>query len=280
MALVNALGEVVEKYGGKMILNTAIEKIIVEDNKVNGVIAPDGKTYEAEVVIASGGAKELFLELVGKDLLPKEYLEKHISPLFTTESVFMVHLGVDYDPSIHQNGAALSYYYLTYDVDHGIEYCMEGNYHKGEHGFVVYIPSKHSPEMAPPGHHAVTIYTIAPNFPKNIDWEKDKDRLAEKLLEIAEKLIPGLREHEKTRYIITPNDFRKITHLNKHAFGGTVPHMKVPPPPHETPIEGLWFVGAQSENFGGVTGAMTGAEKVVKQILKGPDTAKKSNIYI
>jgi hypothetical protein len=30
----------------------------------------------------------------------------------------------------------------------------------------------------------------------------------------------------------------------------------------------LWFVGAQSETFGGVAGCLTGAENVVRQMLK------------
>jgi phytoene dehydrogenase-like protein len=56
--------------------------------------------------------------------------------------------------------------------------------------------------------------------------------------------------------------------LKNHAFGGTVPHIKIPPPPHKTPIENLWFIGAQSQTYGGVTGALFGAENVVNIILK------------
>ena len=58
-----------------------------------------------------------------------------------------------------------------------------------------------------------------------------------------------------------------VTALEQHAFGGCVPHVKIAPPPHETPVPGLWFVGAQSEVYGGVAGAMTGSKRVVERIL-------------
>ena len=67
---------------------------------------------------------------------------------------------------------------------------------------------------------------------------------------------------------MTPEDFKKRSHLKYHAFGGTVPHLTIAPPSHRTPIEGLWFVGAQSETYGGVVGTITGAENVVKMLLK------------
>jgi len=272
--LVNALADVIVSNGGEIITNTAVTKIFIEQNVVKGVNTSKNKRYEADLIIASGGAKELFLELVGEENLPDEYIQKYVKDLFTTESVFMIHLGVDYDPSIHQNGAALCYYYLTYDIEKAIEECQKGIYHEGNDGFLVYIPSIHSPEMAPPGHHAVTIYTIAPNEPINGTWSDNKEEWAEKLLEIAEKFLPDLRKHEKTKIILTPNDFKKRTYLTHHAFGGTVPHLKIPPPKHETPIEGLWFVGAQSETFGGVTGVMIGAQNVVNRILKTTSSTK------
>jgi phytoene dehydrogenase-like protein len=39
------------------------------------------------------------------------------------------------------------------------------------------------------------------------------------------------------------------------------------PPSHKTPVDGLWFIGAQSESGGGVVNVMTGAKKAVRQIL-------------
>jgi phytoene dehydrogenase-like protein len=275
-SLVNALSGYIEENGGRIVTNTAVNKINIENEKVRSVLLSNNMEVEVDLVFASGGAKELFLELVGSEYLPHEFIDTYINPLYTTESVFMVHLGVDYDPSVYQNDAALCYYYFTYDIDGSIEECKKGIYHKGKDGLLIYIPSKHSPSMAPSGHHAVTVYTIAPNNPTNGSWKENKEEWAESLLDLAEMHIPGLREHTKTKIIITPEDFRKRSNLQFHAFGGSVPHLKVPPPQHKTPIKGLWFVGAQSENFGGVVTGMVGAENTVKMLLEEETVTKQT----
>ncbi len=275
-SLVTALAGFIVEKGGKILTNITINKINIEEECIKSVLLSNHEEVEVDLVCASGGAKELFLNLVGSKHLTQDFINTYIDPLFTTESVFMVHLGVDYDPSIYQNDAALCYYYFTYDINRSIGECKKGIYHEGKDGLLIYIPSKHSPDMAPPGHQAVTVYTIAPNIPTNGSWKENKDEWAEKLLDLAEKFIPGLREHAKTKIILTPEDFKKRTHLKQHAFGGTVPHLKVPPPQHKTPIKGLWFIGAQSENFGGVVTGMVGAENTVKMILKEETVTKQT----
>ena len=259
--LVNALAESVTKNGGEIRTGTAVKKIIIENKKAVGVILGDGARIDADVVIASGGAQELFLDMVGREHLREDFLTRHVDGISVTDSAFMVHLGVDFDPTVWQHGAPLCYYYMTYDI--------QKIYHEGRDGFLVYCLSANAPKMAPEGHHAVTVYTIAPNFPTNGSWSADKERWADTLIEHAEKFIPGLRKHTKTRVIITPEDFRLRTHLKRHAFGGCTPRIGYAPPTHRTPIEGLWLVGAQSENFGGVAPNIIGANETIKQVLKG-----------
>jgi phytoene dehydrogenase-like protein len=268
-SLVNALARSVTQKGGVIRTGVAVKKIVMEGGKVKGAILSDGTRVPADAVIASGGAQELFLDLVGREHLKEDFLATYVDGISVTDSAFMVHLGVDFDPTVHQHGAPLCYYYMTYDIHGCIEELESNVYHEGRDGFLVYCLSAHSPEMAPPGHHAVTVYTIAPNFPTNGSWSKDKEHWADKLVEHAEKFIPGLRKHTKTRVIITPEDFRRRTHLKRHAFGGCTPRIGYNPPTHRTPIEGLWLVGAQSENFGGVAPGIIGAGATVKQILKG-----------
>ena len=130
------------------------------------------------------------------------------------------------------------------------------------------MPSLHSPSMAPSGQYAVTIYTVAPDKLAEGSWSSRREEMSDKLVEVAERHIPGLRQHTKTRLILTPEDFRLRTHLKHHSFGGVPPVMGNKPPTHKTPIQGLWFIGAQSESGGGVVNVMTGAQKAVGQILK------------
>jgi phytoene dehydrogenase-like protein len=266
-ALVDALAAAVTENGGEIRPGTGVRRILISDGRVVGLSLGNGSREGVDAVVASGGAREVFCDLIGREHLPKRFLSDHVDGLPVTSSVLMVHLGVDCDPSVHQNGQALCYYYETYEIDRCIREIQANVYHEGRDGWVLYIPSKHSPEMAPPGKHAVTVYTVAPHAPVNGSWAERGEEWADALLECAETYVPGLRQHAVTRVVLTPEDFSRRTHLAVHAFGGCPPRIDRTPPRHRTPIRGLWFVGAQSEAFGGVTGAMTSARKAVGMML-------------
>jgi phytoene dehydrogenase-like protein len=266
-SLVDAVMGVVLEHGGKILTSTEVRRILVENGRVKGVQLADGQVEPADIVLASGGMKEVFFDLVGKEHLPSE-LVTQIEANRLMESVLMVQLGIDFDPTPYQQ-AALCYYYLTHDLEGAVQHLRSGFYHEGKEGFLVYVPSLHSPSLAPSGKYAVTVYTVAPDTLAEGSWRERKEELADKLVAEAERYIPGLRQHTLTRIVLTPEDYRLRTHQKHHSFGGVPPVMGNKPPAHKTPIRGLWFIGAQSESGGGVQNVMLGAQKVAKRILKG-----------
>jgi len=265
--LVDAALGVILEHGGKLLTNTTIQNIAVEGGRAKGVVMADGRFEASDVVLASGGMREVFFGLVGRDRLPAELIAQ-IENNRLMESVLMVHLGIDFDPSPHQP-AALCYYYKTEDLEAAVQRLRTGDYHEGKEGFLIYVPSLHSASLAPPGHHAVTIYTVAPDKLAEGSWSARREELADMLVAEAEHHIPGLRQHTKTRLILTPEDFRARVHQEHHSFGGVPPVIGNKPPAHKTPIAGLWFIGAQSESQGGVMNVMVGAQKVAREILQG-----------
>ena len=264
--IVDAVAGAVLDKGGKIITNTAVKKIVIENGRVKGVELADGRFEAADQVLASGGMREVFFDMVGKENLPAE-LVSQIESIRLMESVHMVQLGIDFDPTPCQP-SSLCYYYYTYDLEGAVKRLRSGDYHEGKDGLLIYVPSLHSPSMAPSRHYAVTIYTVAPDTLAEGSWNSRREELSDRLVEVAERHIPGLRQHTKTRLIITPEDFRLRTHLKHHSFGGVPPVIGNKAPSHKTPIRGLWFIGAQSESGGGVVNVMTGAQKTVRQILQ------------
>jgi len=264
-SLVKAVMGVVLAHGGKVLTGARVRRIVVENGRATGVELSDGKIESADLVLASGGMREVFFDLVGREKLPAE-LVAQIEANRMMESVLMVQLGIDFDPTPYQP-AALCYYYNTYDLESSVKRLRSGDYHEGKEGLLIYVPSLHSPSLAPAGHHAVTIYTVAPDTLSEGTWTERREELADKLVAEAERHVPGLRQHAKTRMILTPEDFRLRTAQKHHSFGGVPPVIGNKPPAHKTPIEGLWFIGAQSESGGGVLNVMTGAQKAVRQIL-------------
>ena len=264
--MVDAVLGVITRHGGKVITNTEVKRILIENGRASGVELADGQRVGADVVLASGGMREVFFDLEGQEHLPADWIAQ-VDCNRLMESVLMVHLGIDFDPTPYQP-AALCYYYNTYDLDGAVKKLRTGYYHEGKEGLLIYVPSLHSPSMAPAGRQAVTIYTVAPDRLAEGSWASRREELADQLVAEAEKYIPGLREHTLTRMILTPDDFRQRTHLKHHSFGGVPPIMGNKPPAHKTPIPGLWFIGAQSESTGGVMNVMVGAQKVARQIIR------------
>jgi phytoene dehydrogenase-like protein len=264
--LVTAVADVITKNRGQLHTGIAVRRILVEGGRARGVELASGKRREADLILVTGAARDCFFKLVGRDLLPPDFAAA-VDDVPLMESVLMVHLGVDMDPTRYQ-AVPLIYYYQTYDLESGIGRTRRGDYHEGKDGFLLYIPSLHSPSMAPSGQHAITIYTIAPNRLEG-GWNARRQEMVDKLLDEAEKVMPGLREHAKVTVSLTPVDFAERTHqVDHHSFGGVCPVMGKSGAPHRTPIDGLWFLGAQSETAGGVAGVTVGARTAVNKIRK------------
>jgi phytoene dehydrogenase-like protein len=121
---------------------------------------------------------------------------------------------------------------------------------------------------APSGSHAMTLYTICPDTLREGDWDERKEEYADKPVACAERHIPGLAEHTQVRGIATPKDFWARTHLDRHAFGGIAPVIGSRRVPHDTPLAGLWFVGAQSESGGRVNNVVPEAFRTAKRVAE------------
>jgi phytoene dehydrogenase-like protein len=260
-SLVKAARDALAAAGGVVRTSATVTRITTEGGKVTGIVV-DGRNEPADLVVSTAGARETFYDLLGADQLPAGY-RAVVDGQVQMESVFMVHLGLSREPA---QPAALCYYYGRYDVEKGVHDIRAGRYHDGADGFLIYIPSRHSPEMAPPGCAAVTIYTVAPNVIQGADWEEGKERYADHLVACAEKHLPGLAAATMTRVIVTPADFRRRVRQRHHSFGGIAPVKDRPNPGYRTPIAGLWFAGSQSQSSGGVLGVMKGARAMVREM--------------
>ena len=261
--LPEALAECILSHGGTILYDTVAERVLIEDGHVTGVRLTDGRELSADFVTGCGSAKDFFENAVGLENLDEKYREilKNYRPM---EAVLMVHLGVDFDPLRYQK-AATCYYYGSYDLHAATERLRTGVYHEGRDGLLITVPSAHAPEFAPEGCSCVTIYTVCPDTLINESWSECGEKYADQLITLAEKHLPGLREHIVTKKIMTAEDFREMTHMRKCSFGGVVPVSGLQNPTHKTPVKGLYFLGQQSENAGGVSAVVFGARDAYRQ---------------
>lgn len=261
--LPEALADYITAHGGKFHYGTVVEKVLISDGKTTGIRLSDGTEVAADMVVGCGAGKDFFEKTVGLAHLNDAYREV-LSTFRPMEAVFMLHLGVDYDPMEYMK-SSLYYCYGMYDLHAATEKLRSGDYHGGDDGYLIFVPSYHAPEFAPEGKHCVTIYTVAPDRLNEGSWEDVKQKYAERMIRLAERQLPDLSKHITTMKIMTAEDYRVYTHMEKSSFGGVVPIWNQKNPPHVTPVAGLYFVGQQSENAGGVGAVILGAKSAYEK---------------
>jgi phytoene dehydrogenase-like protein len=253
-------------HGGTIIYGTLVEKVLIQNGTATGVRLADGTEIAADMVVGCGAGKDFFEKCVGLNHLSAEY-RNILSSYRPMEAVFMVHLGIDYDPMEYLR-SPLTYCYGMYDLSAATEKLRTQIYHGGDDGYLIYVPSYHARDFAPEGKHCLTLYTVCPDTLAEDSWENVKDQYADRLITLAESHLPGLKNHIVTRKIMTAVDYRKFTHMKKSSFGGVVPIMGQKNPPHLTSVKNLYFVGQQSENGGGVGAVMMGAKSAWEKSQK------------
>ncbi|BBA96785.1 putative phytoene dehydrogenase [Actinacidiphila reveromycinica] len=132
------------------------------------------------------------------------------------------------------------------------------------------------------GHEAVTVTATVPRHATagarhgaGRDWSADRfaDAFAERMLQVAERAVPGLRERELWREVRTPLDVERET----GAAGGSVPVPSLPGaggallrPPNRTALKGLYFLGGWAHPGGGLPHAGMSAAIVADLVAGGP----------
>ena len=92
-ALADLLAEGLGKYDGDLVLNTMVNKILIEDKRATGVELSDGRQVKARYIVSNADAKLTFFKLVGEEHLSLKFgQELNDSRLYL--SFFVVSLGV------------------------------------------------------------------------------------------------------------------------------------------------------------------------------------------
>ncbi|MHA1333997.1 MAG: phytoene desaturase family protein, partial [Candidatus Odinarchaeia archaeon] len=227
----DTLKEIIERNGGKVLVNHRVDKILVSEGRVEGVRV-NTEIFRSPIVVANANAKTTFLELIGEENLENEFV-KYIKSLKMSNSCFMVFLGVDMDLS--------KYPTLIENLDE----C-----------YSLVINSNADPSLAPEGKASVTILTGANynDFPERgkKQYLEKKRELTEMLIKKAEKIIPNLSKHIIVQDAATPKTFERYTSMPEGAIYAFDQSINTKRPYFKTPIKGLYLASASTFPGGGI----------------------------
>ncbi len=249
--IADALVRSIERNGGQVRLRTVVRRIVVDYGKAQGVVLANGEMHHAPAVVSNADLKRTVDDLVGCEALPTDYVAR-VAALEPSASAFLVFLGLDCIPDI----------------------APVTMFKRSRRGVGIMVPSKADPSIAPPGHASVTLVKLisaaeaATWDRKAPDYARRKREFGDTLIATAEEVIPNLRQHIVYRQDGTPASCARYAWATNGAIYG--PAAGQEHVPMQTPIEGLYLVGAAVFPGPGVEGVIISGALAANAICPAP----------
>lgn len=265
-ALIRLIEEKLAALGGQLRCGAKVERILVQDDKAVGVQLAGGETVTADWVISAADGHATLFQLLGGRYIDNA-TRKAYNEWETFPSYLQVSLGVAMDLS-HQPASSTCLLSAPIELDPGTQ--------AHELSFRVF---HFDPTFAPPGKTAVTCFLATRNHEywvnlKSNDpaaYRAEKHRIAEAVIGILEKRIPGLRPAIEIVDVSTPATVIRYTGNWKGSMEGwlLVPDGSFSPLPRTLPgLRNFLMVGQWVMPGGGLPSGIMTAKPAIKSICK------------
>ncbi|MBW1838879.1 MAG: NAD(P)/FAD-dependent oxidoreductase [Deltaproteobacteria bacterium] len=242
--LVKSLEQAVIERGGEISLNSPVKKVLIKNGKAYGVLLESGEEIKGEAIVSNTDATTTFFQMVGEENLPSDFILQ-LKKLNYALSSFNVFLGVKNGNSLpHDLAAENIIIFPDDDLDSQYQRILQGKLEKVP--YCIAMPTLQNPSLAPKGHHIISLYTPLPYRPEGItNWKDKKEEYTERLISLAENVIPGLKQKIVVKEAATPDTIVRFTGNSHGVSGGWAytPDTDAGRPANRTPIEGLWLTG-------------------------------------
>ena len=263
--LADAFATALKNKGGELVMPRRVDKILIDEcGRAAGVkLDQDGEEIRAKYVISNADAFQTFFHMIGREHLDPEFASS-LETRGLSISAFEVFLGVKMD--LKSMGVVHETFFAPC---HSAEQVYDSHASGDVLGCGLSIPSIEDPTVAPPGHHTVCITMFAP---WDRSWKEHKQRLADRLIDEAEHVVPGLRDAIVFRDAGTPTTMQRYTGNHQGAIYGwdASPKSLATRLGMETPVPGLFLAGHWTRPGGGlyavVTSGQIAAERVFKEL--------------
>ena len=270
-ALADAYAGAVNANGGKVMMRTRTEKILVEGGKVAGVVTDKG-AFRAPIVISNAGLQPTVLKLVGEEHFDKSYVNytKELIPslgfmgtrYYLSQEVTDAPYGVIFSDKSAWNLERWIKQAKTADLPEEITVWFE-------------VPDNYDPNSAPPGKQMIMTGFLCPADPemsareKKVWWEKGE--------EILFKIFPDMPKYIESKEGYSVKEVSKLTRDQVLpgqggeciGLGQIVGQAGKDKPSPKAPISGLFYVGCDAGGYGiGIHQATDSAVNVADMVMK------------
>ena len=264
--MVDALVRDMERNGGELLLGATVRRILLDHDKVVGVRLENGQEIRANTVISNADARHTFEELISGST-PARRTSRTMKRMERSLSAVVIHLALENgapEPLTgHENFA-----FTSWDHDAAFDACKAAK----PDSLMLCTPSVVDDSLAPPGISVAALMGLLP-FNAVSSWREAKRGHAEALLELAERLSPGLRQRIVFENAASPRTVERYT-LNSE--GAVVGWAMTPGQSgnnrlsQKTGIQGLWLSGHWTQPGSGIYGTAASGVGAAKGVLSLP----------
>ena len=280
-AVSNAIAESARSRGAVIRTSSPVAKILVKEGRVRGVALENGDEIQARIVASGVDPRRTFLQLMEERDLDPDFLEdiRHFRSEGTSLKMNLALSGLPEFRALA--GAPGPQHKATMHICPSIDY-IERAWDDAKYGrpsqsplIEMTIPTMYDRTLAPEGHHIMGIFLqYAPYTLKDTNWDRERKRYSERILDVIEEYCPNIRSIIVDRQTLTPLDLERRFHIT----GGNIFHgemsldqMFVLRPlagwaRYRTPVRGLYLCGSGAHPGGGVMGAP--GHNAAREILK------------
>jgi prolycopene isomerase len=268
-ALAEAYAQRVQELGGAIELGVLVTSIDTVDGQVTGVTVEDGRSFTSRYVVSSADPLQTYNTLLSK--APEaEKQRQEIAQMEPNVSLVGVYLGLDVEPSffgVQDYEVILS---GSTDIDKVVKASLEQRYDEGVVVITLY-GNLQDDWYAPEGGSVVTLnsYGRLADWPKDeVSYQAKKREMMDGLIERAESVLPGLRDHIIVQEGMTPYTIERYT-LQSHGapYGWAAIPEQWDRSSQRTPIDGLYLCGAWTAPSHGVAPAQMTGYRAARLIL-------------
>lgn len=278
----NAIADSARSRGVTIRTNAPVEKILVRDRRVRGVVLQGGEEIQAAVVASNLDPRRTFLKLMDPADLDPEFLEG-IRNFRSEGTSLKMNLALSGLPEFRAlPGSPGPQHRATMHICPTVEY-IERAWDDAKYGhpsrsplIEMTIPTMYDTGLAPEGRHIMGVFLqYAPYRLKGTTWDEQREPYAERILDVIEEYCPNIRSIVVERQTLTPLDLeRRFGLTGGNIFHGemSLDQMFVLRPVagwarYRTPVRGLYLCGSGAHPGGGVMGAP--GHNAAREILKG-----------
>ena len=270
-AIADAMAGVVSDQGGRLMMNTEVDEILVKQGQCQGVKLAGGEILRADVVVSNADAGHTYSRLL-RNHGKRRWSDKKLGRRRWSMGLFVWYFGT--------KGTAG----MWNDVGHHT--ILNGPRYKGlvrdiflkgkladDMSLYVHRPSATDPSAAPAGDD--TFYALSPvphlGHKDAVDWDDMRETYRQKVAKVLDQsLIPGFEDRLSASLTFTPNEFRD-RYLSPHGSGFSIEPRILQSAwfrPHNVSEEaqGLYLVGAGTHPGAGLPGVVASAEVLSKLV--------------